>query len=109
MSEIIIYQTEDGKTEIEVKFENDTIWLSQKQMAELFGVTTPTINEHINIYSEEELNREATIRKFLIVRQEGKRRVKREIEHYNLDMIISVGYRVKSKVATRFPNGLQKF
>ncbi len=103
MSEIIIYQTEDGKTELEVKLENDTIWLSQKQMAELFGVTTPTINEHIkNIYSEEELNREATIRKFLIVRQEGKRRVKREIEHYNLDMIISVGYRVKSKVATRF-------
>ncbi len=73
-----------------------------KTDAELFGVTTPTINEHINIYSEEELNREATIRKFLIVRQEGKRRVKREIEHYNLDMIISVGYRVKSKVATRF-------
>ena len=103
MGEIIIYQNEDGQTDLEVKLEDETLWLSQKQMAELFGVTIATINEHIkNIYKEKELEEYSTIRKFLIVQQEGKRRVKREIEHYNLDMIISVGYRVKSKIATRF-------
>ena len=103
MSEMLIYQNENGQTDIEVKLENETLWLSQKQLAELFGVTTATINEHIkNIYKEKELEVHSTIRKFLIVQQEGKRRVKREIDHYSLDMIISVGYRVKSKVATRF-------
>jgi len=103
MSDIVIYQTEDGKTELEIKLENETIWLSQKQMAELFGVTTATINEHIkNIYKEQELEEFSTIRKFLIVQTEGKRKVKRNIDHYNLDMIISVGYRVKSKTATKF-------
>ena len=103
MSEIIIYQNENGQTDLEVRLENETLWLSQKQMAELFGVTIATINEHIkNIYKEKELEEYSTIRKFLIVQQEGKRKVKREIEHYNLDMIISVGYRVKSKIATRF-------
>ena len=103
MNDIVIYQTEDGKTELEIKLENETIWLSQKQMAELFGVTTATINEHIkNIYKEQELEEFSTIRKFLIVQTEGKRKVKRNIDHYNLDMIISVGYRVKSKTATKF-------
>ena len=103
MSEIIIYQNEEGQTDIEVKLEDDTLWLSQKQMAELFGVTKQNISLHIqNIYEEQELMPQATIKKYLIVQTEGKRKVKREIEHYNLDMIISVGYRVKSKIATRF-------
>ena len=103
MSEIIIYQNEEGQTDIEVKLEDETLWLSQKQMAELFGVTKQNISLHIqNIYEEQELMPQATIKKYLTVQTEGKRKVKREIEHYNLDMIISVGYRVKSKIATRF-------
>jgi len=103
MSDIVIYQDEEGVATLEVTLQDETLWLSQKQLAELFGVTTATINEHIkNIYKEKELEVHSTIRKFLIVQQEGKRSVKREIEHYSLDMIISVGYRVKSKIATRF-------
>jgi len=103
MSEMIIYQSEDGTTNLDITLENETLWLSQKQLAELFGVTTATINEHIkNIYKENELEENPTIRKFLIVQQEGNRKVKRDIEHYNLDMIISVGYRVKSNIATKF-------
>lgn len=103
MSEMIIYQDDSGTTNLEVKLENETLWLSQKQLSELFDVTTATINEHIkNIYYEKELEKDSTIRKFLIVQQEGTRNVKRDIEHYNLDMIISVGYRVKSNIATRF-------
>ena len=103
MSDIVIYEDEEGVATLEVTLQDETLWLSQKQLAELFGVTTATINEHIkNIYKEHELEEYATIRKFLIVQQEGSRKVKREIEHYNLDMIISVGYRVKSKIATRF-------
>ena len=83
--------------------EGETVWLSQKQMADLFDKNIITINEHIaNVLAEGELEPSATIRKFLIVRQEGKREVKREIEHYNLDAIISVGYRVKSKQGTQF-------
>ena len=102
-SQILIYQTEGGKTKIEVRLENETVWLTQKLMAELFQVTIPTINEHIkNIYNEAELGSEATIRKFRIVQKEGKREVSRAIDFYNLDMIISVGYRIKSHVATRF-------
>ena len=93
---IEIYQAQDGTTQVEVRFENDTVWLSQAQMAMLFGKDIRTINEHItNIFDDEELEKESTIRKFRIVRQEGKRQVNREIEHYDLDMIISVGYRVK--------------
>jgi len=103
MSEIIIYQTEDGKTDIEVRLENEDLWLSQKQLAELFGVTKQNISLHIqNIFEEGELSPNSTVKNFLTVQQEGKRKVRREIEHYNLDMIISVGYRVKSKIATRF-------
>jgi hypothetical protein len=80
------------------------VWLNQKQLAELFGVTVPTINEHIgNIYKEDELNPDpSTIRKFLIVQNEGTREVKREIDHFSLDMILSVGYRIKSRIATKF-------
>ena len=100
---IEIYQAQDGTTQVEVRFENDTVWLSQAQMAMLFDKDIRTINEHItNIFGDEELEKESTIRKFRIVRQEGKRQVNREIEHYDLDMIISVGYRVKSKQGISF-------
>ena len=100
---IEIYQAQDGTTQVEVRFENDTVWLSQAQMAMLFGKDIRTINEHItNIFDDEELEKKSTIRKFRIVRQEGKRQVNREIEHYDLDMIISVGYRVKSKQGISF-------
>lgn len=98
MNEIVIYQTSDNKTQIDVKFENETVWLTQKQMATLFDKNVMTVNEHIkNIYSEAELDETATIRKSLIVQQEEKREVGREVLLYNLDVIISVGYRVKSK------------
>jgi hypothetical protein len=102
-NKIEIYKTPDNQTEILVQFEKDTIWLSQLQMAELFDKDVRTINEHIkNIYITEELISDSTIRNFRIVRQEGKRNVKRNIEHYNLDMIISVGYRVNSKRGVQF-------
>jgi len=102
-SEIIIYQTEDGKTRIEVRMENETVWLTQAQMADLFEVTVPTINEHLKgIYAEAELATASTIRKFRIVRLEGNRQVEREIEHYNLEAILSVGYRVRGLRGTQF-------
>lgn len=101
--QIVIYQAADGSIATEVRLEGETVWLSQKQMAELFDKDVRTINEHvINAFEEGELTREATIRKFRIVRQEGQRQVEREIEHYNLDVIISVGYRVNSKKGTQF-------
>lgn len=97
-NQIEIYQANDGTTQIKVQFEQDTVWLTQRQMAELFGKDVRTISEHIqNIYSTEELLASSTLRKFRIVRQEGKRQVNRNIDHYNLDVIISVGYRVNSK------------
>ncbi|MBW1746277.1 MAG: virulence RhuM family protein [Deltaproteobacteria bacterium] len=102
-SQILIYQTEGGKTKIEVRLENETVWLTQKLIAELFQVGVNTVNYHIKeLYSEGELMPEATIRKFRIVQKEGKREVSRTVDFYNLDMIISVGYRIKSHVATRF-------
>lgn len=102
-SQIIIYKAETGETKIDVRFENETVWLTQKDLAELFQVTIPTISEHIkNIYGEAELKKESTIRKFLIVQKEGTREVSRELDYYNLDLIISVGYRVKSGIATAF-------
>jgi prophage maintenance system killer protein len=101
--QITIYHSADGSVATEVRLEGDTVWLSQKQMADLFDKDVRTINEHvINAFEEGELAREATIRNFRIVRQEGQRQVEREIEHYNLDVIISVGYRVKSKQGTQF-------
>ena len=103
MNEIDIYITKEGKTQIEVKFEEDTVWLSQKQLSILFSKNVMTVNEHIrNIYKEKEIEKESTIRKSLIVQKEGKRLVNREVELYNLDVIISVGYRVKSKQGTHF-------
>lgn len=102
-SQIIIYQTESGQTKIDVRLEKETVWLTQKTMAELFQTSVPNINMHLkNIFEEGELKPEATIKEFLIVRQEGNREVNRNIEYYNLDVIISVGYRIKSNVATRF-------
>ena len=101
--EIILYQTEDGGTKIDVRFENETVWLTQQQMAELFQSSRSNIVEHIqHIYEEGELDEAATCRKFRQVRTEGNRQVSRELPYYNLDMILSLGYRIKSIVATRF-------
>ena len=101
--DIVIYQTEDGGTKIDVRFEGETVWLTQQQMAELFGSSRTNIVEHIrHIYEEGELDEDSTCRKFRQVRYEGGRQVSREIPHYNLDMIISLGYRVKSRIATHF-------
>lgn len=102
-NQIIIYQGENGETRIEVKFTGDTVWLSQQQMAELYQTTRPNIVQHIrNIYEDEELEEKATCKNFLQVRQEGTRQVSREIPFYNLDMIISLGYRIRSVIATHF-------
>lgn len=101
--DIIIYQTDDGLTKIDVKVQNETVWLSQQQMAELFNTSRTNVIEHINnIYLEEELDKNSTCQNFRQVRKEGNRNVSREIPFYNLDMIISLGYRIKSKVATNF-------
>jgi len=102
IGEIILYQPENS-IELEVRLENETVWLSQIQMAELFQTTIPNINMHLkNIFEEGELEEKATIKDFLIVQQEGKRQVQRNISFYNLDIIISVGYRIKSRPATLF-------
>lgn len=102
-SEIILYQTEDGRTRIQCRFENETLWLTQALIAELFQVTVPTVNEHLKgIVAEGEVSAEATIRKFRIVRTEGSREVARDIEHYNLDAILAVGFRVRSHRGTQF-------
>jgi hypothetical protein len=102
-SELILYQTEDGQTRIQCRFEDENVWMTQALMAELFQVTVPTVNEHLKgIYAEGELPPEATIRNFRIVRLEGARQVAREIEHYNLEAILAVGYRVRSPRGTQF-------
>ena len=102
-NQIVIYQTEDGLTKIEVRLENDSVWLSQQQMADLYQTSRTNVVEHIkHIYEEQELDIDSTCRNFRQVRQEGNRQVEREIPFYNLDMIISLGYRVKSRIATNF-------
>lgn len=102
-SSIAIYQPHADQPAIDVRLEGETVWLSQRQMGELFDVDVRTISEHLsNVFSSGELEKEATIRKFRIVRREGTRDVTRSVEHYNLDAIISVGYRVKSATATQF-------
>ncbi len=102
-NKIIIYQTEDGQTQIDVRLENETVWLTQAQMAELFQTDRTSIVRHINnIYKVEELDRESTCAKIAQVQIEGKRTVKRNIPYFNLDMIISVGYRVNSKRGVKF-------
>lgn len=100
---IVIYTSEDGNTKIDVRFEGETVWLSQSQLTELYQTSRTNIVEHIkHIYEEEELDESSTCRNFRQVRKEGDRQVSRDIPFYNLDMIISLGYRVKSKVATHF-------
>lgn len=101
--EVLVYRTEDGTIRLDVRLEDETVWLTQQMMAELFQSSKQNISHHIQaIYEERELEPEATVKKYLTVRREGNRDVRRELEYYNLDMIISVGYRVKSLVATRF-------
>jgi hypothetical protein len=101
--EIIIYIKEDGRTQIDVKLQGDSLWLSQKLIAELFEKDVNTINDHIqNIYEEKELTQESTTAVFATEQQEGKRKIKRNVTFYNLDMILSVGYRVSSKRGTTF-------
>jgi prophage maintenance system killer protein len=102
-NQIVIYQTPDDRASIEVKLEQETVWLNQAQMVALFQQTKQNISLHIsNIYSEGELDRNATVKESLTVRMEGKRTVKRSVEYYSLDVIISVGYRVKSQTGTQF-------
>ena len=102
-SNLILYQTEDGKTRIECRFQEESIWLTQAQIGELYQKDVKTINEHLlNIYEEKELDESATIRKFRIVRFEGKREVAREISHYSLQAILAVGFRVRSSRGTQF-------
>ncbi len=101
--EVLIYRTADGETRLDVRLENDSVWLTQAQMVELFNSTKQNVNLHINnLFKEGELEREATVKEYLIVRQEGNRTVKRKIKAYNLDVIISVGYRVRSQRGTQF-------
>lgn len=101
--EILVYQTEDGRTRVECRFQEETLWLSQALIGELFQKDVRTINEHLqNIYEEGELDPEGTIRKFRMVRREGVREVAREIEHYDLNAILAVGYRVRSSRGTQF-------
>jgi len=102
-SQFIIYQSEDGRTRLDVRFVDETVWLTQALMGELFNTTPENVLMHLkNIFSEGELDQNATTKDFLVVRQEGTRQVKRNLKHYNLDAIISVGYRVQSHTATRF-------
>ncbi|MBP1970161.1 hypothetical protein J2Z83_002279 [Virgibacillus natechei] len=102
-TDILIYQTEDGNTKIDVRLENETVWMTQKAIAELFQKGVNTINEHIkNIYAEGELHESASIRKNRIVQTEGKREIEREVSFYNLEMIIAIGYRVRSHRGTQF-------
>ena len=101
--EIIIYQSEEGKTKIEVRLEDDNVWLTQKMMAELFQTTPQNITLHLkNIFEEGELQEDATCKDFLQVQTEGSRKVRRKQKFYNLDVVISVGYRIKSRIATKF-------
>lgn len=102
-TDILIYQTEDGNTKVDVRLANETVWMTQKAIAELYQKGINTINEHIkNIYAEGELQESATIRKNRIVQTEGQREVEREISFYNLEMILAIGYRVRSHRGTQF-------
>jgi hypothetical protein len=101
--QIVIYNTEDGKVSFDVNLDTDTVWLTQKQISELFGTKVPAISKHIkNIFDEGELFKTTTVSKMEIVQKEGSREVKRNAEIYNLDMVLSIGYRVNSKRATQF-------
>lgn len=102
-SKIVIYQTADGRTQIDVRLESDTVWLTQAQMVELFQTTKQNVSLHVgNVFKEGELKQESTVKECLTVQKEGQREVARKVKYYNLDVIISVGYRVKSKRGTAF-------
>ena len=102
-SQLLSYQTEDGRINLDVRFEGETVWLTHPMIADLLETTIPNVSMHLrNIFAEGELRPEATVQKFLTVRQEGGRQVSRSLEYYNLDAIISVGYRIKSRIATQF-------
>lgn len=102
-NQIIIYQTEDGQTQVDVRLENETVWLTQAQMVELFQTTKQNVSLHVgNVFKEGEVEQEATVKEYLTVQKEGERNVSRKVKYYNLDVIISVGYRVKSKRGTAF-------
>lgn len=102
-SQIVIYQTENGETKLDVRFQDETVWLTQKMMAELFQTSSQNITIHLkNIFEEGELEESSTCKDFLQVQKEGNREVKRNQKFYNLDAIISVGYRIKSHIATKF-------
>ena len=101
--EIVIYQSEGGLTKIEVRLESETLWLNQAGLAKLYQTTKQNISLHIqNIYDEGELSEDSTVKEYLTVQTEGDWQVSRQVKHYNLDMILSVGYRIKSHIATRF-------
>ncbi|PIZ47079.1 virulence protein [candidate division WWE3 bacterium CG_4_9_14_3_um_filter_41_6] len=102
-AEFLIFTAQTGEQSIEARYQDETIWLTQKLMATLFDVSVPTINEHLkNVYEKGEVDEKATIRKFRIVQIEGERKVSRDVDFYNLDAIVSVGYRVNSVRATQF-------
>ena len=102
-NKIVIYQSEDGQTQIDVRLENETVWLTQSQMVELFQTTKQNVSLHVNnVFKEGELEQQSTVKEYLTVQQEGQRTVSRQVKYYNLDVIISVGYRVKSKRGTAF-------
>lgn len=102
-NKLILYKDNEGKVTVNVRFANEDVWLTQEQLSLIYDTTQQNISQHVlNIYNDKELEDEATHKKFLLVRQEGSRNVKREIDHYNLDMIIALGYRVQSQVAVRF-------
>src|SRR5262245_22660597 len=107
-SQILLYQTEGGQQRIEVRLEYGSVWLSQALLAELFQTTIANINLHIkNIYKDNELSEKATIKDYLIVRQEGGKQVNRTVKYYNLEMILAIGYRVRFIEVSNFVNGLQ--
>ena len=100
---IVLYQDENGVTRVSVRFSDDDVWLTQNQIAEIYDTTQQNISQHIDgIFRDKELDLEATHKKFLCVQSEGSRQVRRDVGHYNLDMIIAIGYRVQSQIATRF-------
>ena len=102
-NKLILFTDNDGKVSVNVRFADEDVWLTQEQLAQIYATTQQNISQHVkSIYADEELSDEATHKKFLLVRQEGSRKVKREIDHYNLDMIIALGYRVQSPVAVHF-------
>ena len=102
-NKLILYKDDEGRVSVNTRFADEDVWLTQEQLATIYQTTQENVSMHIsNIYEDKELEKEGTYKKFLLVRQEGKRQVKRNIDHYNLDVIIALGYRVQSPIAVRF-------